>query len=184
MPTPRLNGIPITSHPNLWNKDWLTKEYANKGVKEIAADLHVGETSVLRALQRNCIEPHSFHFRSKEENRGSYRRHLSGIGSRRTEKDGYVWILTEEGRRKEHRYVMEQFLGRKLTRREHVHHVNGIRSDNRIENLQVLNPGIHRTKTVLCQDCPLKKEVRLLRFQMKQLIASSQSSFLPPPIDK
>lgn len=65
----------------------------------------------------------------------------AGLGNRRENgcvSNGYIMITVEDGRRvPQHRYVMEQTIGRVLLPEETVHHKNGIRHDNDPSNLEL-----------------------------------------------
>lgn len=79
-------------------------------------------------------------------------------GSRVLNSDGYVLIYPPDsadatgysGEQKlEHRFVMAEHLGRPLLPGENVHHKNGVRDDNRIENLELWTTMQPRGKRVV-----------------------------------
>ncbi len=71
----------------------------------------------------------------------------NGLGN--IDKQGYKTVcvknhpnrMDEKGRIREHRLIMSEYLGRALITGENVHHKNGDRLDNRIENLELWTVG-------------------------------------------
>lgn len=112
----------------------ICEKYLNgKNSNEIAKEYNTTGLTIRRILTRNGVEvKHRFVGKTKTWN-------------------GYVMVkdwshpyADSKGYVREHRLVMERHLGRYLMPDEEVHHINGKKDDNRIENLELLTKKEHR----------------------------------------
>jgi len=86
----------------------------------------------------------------------------------------YAGYLIDRGGRV-HRRMMEEYLGRELTNDEDVHHINGIKDDNRIENLVVMSKREHTLlhqgaapyTIVTCAYCKKEFGMKLSKYNFK-----------------
>lgn len=126
----RINKIP-------WNKG-LTKQTSNILIE-------VGKKISIKRKQR--IEP--IRTVKWRENISQALKGRSGLkldknpnwkGGRYLDGCGYIMINNRSNQRKhEHRILMEQKLGRKLTKLEVIHHIDGNRSNNNLSNLYLFS---------------------------------------------
>ena len=92
-------------------------------------------------------------------------------GGGRTKAKGYILVYEPNhpysGKRNrifEHRLIMEKKIGRYLYSYEVVHHINGIKDDNRIENLKLLPSNEHNKKVqeIYQENIKLKQKIKEL----------------------
>jgi len=127
------------------DKDWLYKKLYREGlsVSQIARECGTGLTTISRWAARFGIRkmrPCKWMIGRK----GPKSPYWKG-GKYQDRTSGYILVYSpnhpsahKKGYVMEHRLIMESRLGRYLKKNELVHHKNGVKDDNRIENLEVV----------------------------------------------
>jgi len=88
----------------------------------------------------------------------------------------YYSMARKGGRVLEHRLVMAKYLGRPLEPGEIVHHKNGIKDDNRIENLELVSDQSKHARLMYKELVALRKRVALLEAEVTMLRKQTQEA--------
>lgn len=130
-------------------KEWLYKKYITEEIpaKQIAKTYSVRTETISRWLRKFSIPMRSRGEAIRNKHNPNYR------GGRISSGQGYIMVLSPNHPRRnkrgyvlEHRLVMEKHAGRYLRLDEIVHHIDGDRSNNKIENLFLTTNEKHKSK--------------------------------------
>lgn len=123
-------GKPMKQDKNLKNRTYCSIQCSSKARKN-GEYVRCNNCDKIIYRKQNELRKRSHHFCSKSCADSFCRR------------SGNTDYYVKRSNNREHRVIMEQHLGRKLSRNEIVHHINGDKWDNRIDNLQLMTQSEH-----------------------------------------
>lgn len=143
--------------PELSDREWLQKQLDTKTMRQLAKELGTSSGRIadrayryglrFKGETRALAVKESLKKRYPEGRRGELASNWQG--GRQMSSAGYVKLHVHDhpdannGYVFEHRLVMEQHLGRRLEQDEIVHHIDGDKTNNKIENLLLTHNGEH-----------------------------------------
>ena len=98
-------------------------------------------------------------------------------GTRTGNKSPYKYITVDGKLIREHRYVMEEVLGRPLLPTEVVHHKDGNKKNNVPENLEVMNWGDHSKEHLLSREHKSGTSIEVSCFDMQGNLVKTYESY-------
>jgi hypothetical protein len=137
------NGVEVPTKAMSAKNTWKNHQHPRLGKKGRDCPVYG------KKMSASCREKMEVIWKTQADNSRKYRKKHSG---------GYIMIYLPDhpyadrsGYVLEHRSVMESHIGRYLTADEIVHHINGNKEDNRLENLALLSreehAKIHKSNT-------------------------------------
>jgi len=147
-----------TRFPQLNDAVWLAAQLETKTMNQVAVELGTTNGNVADHAYRSGVRERGAD-RGESVKKALLLRYPEGQsgknaknwrGGRRKTGGGHIYLYAPEhpfasdgGYVMEHRLIMEQFIGRMLTPDEVIHHKNGIKDDNRLENLELTTKAEH-----------------------------------------
>lgn len=99
-------------------------------ISNIASEFNVSEETIRKLLHKleTKIRPKGTKYQE---------------GARKEDSRGYILIKKANKWVLEHRFVMSEFIGREIKNNEHVHHKDGNRKNNNVDNLEIITRTQH-----------------------------------------